>query len=208
MKHTSLFAVSAALGLAWTASHGQAADDEFDESVAVLRAVGGEGQGNEAAGQVLQRLAKGGVDTLPALLAAMDGANPFAANYIRGAVDVIVGNTLAKGGQLPMVELGEFLLKKSHDTKPRALAVDLIRRVDAESAEQLVPGFLGDPSVDLRREAVTRLIGQATGLVKSDNKPAAVFNSVDLPAPLGPMRPTTSPDPTLRFASRSAEISP
>ena len=29
--------------------------------------------------------------------------------------------------------------------------------------------------MDLRREAVTRLIGQAMGLVKSDNKPAAVL---------------------------------
>ena len=164
-----------ALSLAWTPSVGRAADDEFDKSVAALRAVGGEGQGNLAAGQAMQRLAKSRAVKLPALLSAMDGANPFAANYIRGAVDVIVGNTLAKGGQLPMVELGEFLLKKSHDTKPRALAFDLIRRVDADAAEQLVPGFLGDPSVDLRREAVTRLIGQATGLVKSDNKPAAVL---------------------------------
>ena len=164
-----------ALSLAWTPSVGRAADDEFDKSVAALRAVGGEGQGNLAAGQAMQRLAKSRAVTLPALLSAMDGANPFAANYIRGAVDVIVGNTLARGGQLPMVELGEFLLKKSHDTKPRALAFDLIRRVDADAAEQLVPGFLGDPSVDLRREAVTRLIGQATGLVKSDNKPAAVL---------------------------------
>ena len=175
MKHSLMFKVLTALSLACTLSLGRAADDEFDKSVAALRAVGGEGQGNVAAGQAMQRLAKSQAVKLPALLSAMDGANPFAANYIRGAVDVIVGNTLAKGGQLPMVELGEFLLKKSHDTKPRALAFDLIRRVDADAAEQLVPGFLGDPSVDLRREAVTRLIGQAMGLVKSDNKPAAVL---------------------------------
>ena len=174
MKHSLMFKVLTALSLAWTPSLGRAADDEFDKSVAALRAVGGEGQGNLAAGQAMQRLAKSRAVKLPALLSAMDGANPFAANYIRGAVDVIVGNTLARGGQLPMVELGEFLLKKSHDTKPRALAFDLIRRVDADAAEQLVPGFLGDPSVDLRREAVTRLIGQAMGLVKSENKPAAV----------------------------------
>ena len=175
MKHSLMFKVLTALSLACTLSLGRAADDEFDKSVAALRAVGGEGQGNVAAGQAMQRLAKSRAVKLPALLSAMDGANPFAVNYIRGAVDVIVGNTLAKGGQLPMVELGEFLLKKSHDTKPRALAFDLIRRVDADAAEQLVPGFLGDPSVDLRREAVTRLIGQAMGLVKSENKPAAVL---------------------------------
>ena len=160
------------LGLA---SLGQAANDEFDESVAVLRAVGGEGQGNEAAGRALKHLAKGGVDTLPALLAAMDGANPFAANYLRGAVEVIAGDALAKGGELPLVELGEFLLNRSHDTKPRALAFELIRRVDVKAAEQLIPGLLGDPSVDLRREAVARLLGQARSLAKTGNKPAAVL---------------------------------
>jgi hypothetical protein len=172
VKHFRSFIVLTALGLA---SLGQAAADDFDKSVSALRAVGGEGQGNAAAGQALRRLAKGGADTLPALLAGMDGANPFAVNYIRGAVEVIAGNTLAKGGTLPLIELGEFLLNKSHDTKPRALAFELIRRVDASAAEQLIPGFLGDPSVDLRREAVARLLGQAAGLAKAGNKPAAVL---------------------------------
>ena len=89
---------------------------------------------------------------------------------------MIAGNTLAKGGELPLVELGEFLLNRSHDAKPRALAFELIRRVDAEAAEQLIPGLLGDPSVDLRREAVARLLGQAEGfLANAGNKPAAVL---------------------------------
>jgi hypothetical protein len=167
-----LYAALMVLGLAWL---GQAAAGDFEKSVAALRAVGGEGWGNEAAGRALRQLTKGGADTLPALLAGMDGANPFAANYLRGAVEVIAGNTLAKGGTLPLVELGEFLLNKSHDTKPRALAFGLIRRVDASAAEQLIPGFLGDPSVDLRREAVARLLGQAAGLAKAGNKPAAVL---------------------------------
>ena len=153
---------------------GQAVD-EFDEAVAVLRSVGGEGQGNTVAGQVLQRLSNGGADTLPALLAAMDGANPFAANYLRGAVEVIAGNTIAKGAMLPVVDLGEFLLNKSHDSLPRALAFELIRRIDAEAAEQLVPGLLSDPSVDLRREAVDRLLGQADAKAKAGNKSVSVL---------------------------------
>ena len=173
MKLSFLYLVVAALGFT---PFGQAASNELDKSVAALRAVGGEGHGNTAAGRALQRLAKGGAGTLPALLAGMDGANPFAANYLRGAVEVIAGNTLAKGGELPLVELGEFLLNRSHDAKPRALAFELIRRVDAEAAEQLIPGLLGDPSVDLRREAVARLLGKAEGfLANAGNKPAAVL---------------------------------
>ncbi|MEE2947894.1 MAG: hypothetical protein VX392_06225 [Verrucomicrobiota bacterium] len=172
MKHSCFWMVLVAIGLA---PFGQAAADEFDEAVAVLRAVSGEGQGNAVAGQALQHLAKGRADTLPGLLAAMDGANSFAANYLRGAVEVIAGNALANGGMLPVVELGEFLLNKSHDARPRALAFELIRRVDPEAAGQLVPGLLGDPSVDLRREAVARLLGQAEARAKVGNKPAAVL---------------------------------
>ena len=97
MRLSRFFVVTTALGLAWSASLGQAADGDFDKSVLALRAVGGEGQGNAAAGQALQRLAKVGADMLPALLAGMDGANPFAANYLRSTIEVIAGNTLAKG---------------------------------------------------------------------------------------------------------------
>ena len=70
-----MFKVLTALSLACTLSLGRAADDEFDKSVAALRAVGGEGQGNVAAGQAMQRLAKSRAVKLPALLSAMDGAN-------------------------------------------------------------------------------------------------------------------------------------
>ena len=52
---------------------------------------------------------------------------------------------------------------------------DLIRRADANAAERLIPGMLSDPSVDLRREAVARLVGQAGDLVKKNNKPAAIL---------------------------------
>ena len=90
MKLSCLYAALIVLGLA---SLGQAAAGDFEKSVAALRAVGGEGRGNEAAGRALRQLAKGGADTLPALLAGMDGANPFAANYLRGAVEVIEPNT-------------------------------------------------------------------------------------------------------------------
>ncbi len=154
---------------------GQSANDEFAKSVATLRNVGGEGKGNIAASQAMEYLSNSGKETIPALLSAMDGANPFAANYLRGAIEVIFNKILEEGGSLPLIELGEFLLNKSHDTKPRAMAFDLIRRTDAEVANRLIPGLLGDPSVDLRREAISRLLIQASGLVKENKKPAAVL---------------------------------
>ena len=58
---------------------------------------------------------------------------------------------------------------------PRARASQLRGRGEANAPAQPTPGLLGDPSVDLRREAVARLLGQAEGLAKAGNKPAAVL---------------------------------
>ena len=156
MKHTQIICASLAIGLG-NIEFAQTADDEFIEAIETLRSVGSEGRGNAAASKALKRLSNGGKELIPALLTAMDGANSFSLNYLRGAVEVISSKTLSKGESLPLVELGEFLLNKSHDTKPRAMAFDLIRRADANAAERLIPGMLSDPSVDLRREAVARL---------------------------------------------------
>ena len=77
---------SVALGLGGI-SLGQAADGEFARAVATLRAVGGEGQGNEAAGQALHRLAKG---SLP------DDLNELFSTYIDAIpVDISTGNPIA-----------------------------------------------------------------------------------------------------------------
>lgn len=174
MKHTQILFASLAIGLG-NIEFAQTADDEFIKAIETLRSVGSEGRGNAAASKALKRLSNGGKELIPALLTAMDGANSFSSNYLRGAVEVISSKTLSKGESLPLVELGEFLLNKSHDTKPRAMAFDLIRRADANAAERLIPGMLSDPSVDLRREAVARLVGQAGDLVKKNNKPAAIL---------------------------------
>jgi len=58
VKHSFSLMASVALGLGGVLL-GQAADGEFARAVATLRVVGGEGQGNEAAGQALERLVKG-----------------------------------------------------------------------------------------------------------------------------------------------------
>tara|TARA_B100001758_G_scaffold135041_1_gene116238 strand:- start:415 stop:1479 length:1065 start_codon:yes stop_codon:yes gene_type:complete len=143
--------------------------------VSTLRNVGSEGEGNIAASQAMEYLSNRGKEAIPALLFEMNGANPFAANYLRGAVEVIFNKNLKEGGSLPLVALGEFLLNKSHDTKPRAMAFDLIKRTDPSVANRLIPGFLGDPSVDLRREAIAMLLIKASGLVKENKKSAAVL---------------------------------
>ena len=63
----------------------------LSKAIQTLRAVGPEGEGNAAAAKAWQTLTKADAKALPAILAAMDGASPLAANWLRGAVDTIAG---------------------------------------------------------------------------------------------------------------------
>lgn len=142
----------------------------ISNSIQTIRAVGKEGQGNAAAAKAWQRLAKAEASALPEILAAMDGANPLAANWLRAAVDTIA----ARGGKLPLVNLQKFLANKNHDPRARRLAFELIQRTDPKLASQLIPGMLNDPSVELRRDAVARVIDEGIRQHAAKQKPAAI----------------------------------
>lgn len=138
-------------------------------SIQTIRAVGKEGQGNAAAAKAWQFLAKADASALPEILAAMDGANPLAANWLRAAVDTIA----AREGKLPLENLQKFLADKKHDPRARRLAFELIQRTNLQLAEKLIPGMLNDPSVELRRDAVQRVIDEGAALKKANKKTEA-----------------------------------
>ena len=81
---------------------------DIAEPVRVLRAVGPEGQGNAAASAAWKKLAAGNAATLVPLLGAMDGANDYALNWLRAAVDAVAGRELAAGHPLPLPELKQL----------------------------------------------------------------------------------------------------
>lgn len=134
---------------------------DFKSDLAAIRQVGGEGKGNATAGAAWASLAKGGAQTLVPLLTAMDDANDFAANYLRSAVDAIADRELAAGRKLPQADLEKFLADTKHNPRARRLAYELIARIAPVTGEKLLPTFLNDPSVELRRDAVQRLIDAA-----------------------------------------------
>jgi type II secretory pathway pseudopilin PulG len=140
-----------------------------------LRSVGPEGQGHEAAQKAWPLVAAVPAKDLPQLLAAMDGANDYAMNWIRTAIEAVVQREMGSGGTLPVPSLEQFLAETRHNPRARRLAFDLIRRADPLAADALVPGFLNDPSNDLRREAVDRLVAEAAQKVASDK--AAALNT-------------------------------
>ena len=103
---------------------------DIAEPVRVLRAVGPEGQGNAAASVAWKKLAAGNAPRSLPLLAAMDGANDYALNWLRAAVDAVAGRELAAGHPLPLPELKQFLQQTEHNPRARRLAFELVARVE------------------------------------------------------------------------------
>lgn len=128
------------------------------ELLKTIRSVGKEAKGNAAAQAAMKELVKADASALPEVLAAFKGANPLAANWLRAAVETIADKTVKSGGKLPVAKLSTFLSDRKNDPRARFVAYEWLTKVTPKQAEKLVPGMLDDPSADLRRVAVQRLI--------------------------------------------------
>lgn len=139
----------------------------------VIRSVGPEGKGSPDAVRAWSELAGKEPAALPAILGALNGANPIAANYLRSAVDAIAERTLREGKTLPAKELEAFVLDKKNSGVGRRLAYEWLVRIDPTTPNRLLPGMLNDPGRELRRDAVAVLLDTAKALLKDDKKAAA-----------------------------------
>jgi hypothetical protein len=151
------------LAMGWLcaqASHAAPAAN-LSGAIKIIRGVGAEGQGNAEAAAAWQQLAASDAAALPAILAAMDGANELAVNWLRAAVDSIAAREQAAGRKLPVAALDKFVRDTKHHPRARYLAYELIGRVDAARASRLIDEFRDDPAPELRRETVQQLMGVA-----------------------------------------------
>ncbi|NUQ61710.1 MAG: hypothetical protein HUU20_04425 [Pirellulales bacterium] len=169
---TSISTVILIAGLASTAA--QAADSDVATRLADLRAVGPEAAGHREAAAAWQGIAAESPAALPAILAGMDGAGPLAANWIATAAQAVVERRLQKGGSFPSAELERFVLERNHSSRARRLAYEFVLRVDPKAEQRLVPQMLDDPSLELRRDAVDRIIGEAAAAAESGKSEPAV----------------------------------
>jgi hypothetical protein len=135
-----------------------------------IKSIGKEGAGNVEAAKALRELTNNGPEVLTDILAAMKGANPVAANYLRSAVETIADRTLAVGKPLPADKLEAFVRDTKHSGPARRLAYDLLVRVDRRTPERLLPGMLDDPGAELRRDAVALLLREAQQRLDSDDR--------------------------------------
>ena len=138
-----------------------AGSPEIATAVASIRAVGKEGQGNDAAAAAWKTLTAQGLPALKPTLAAFQGANVSAANYLRSAVDAIVEAEAKAGRPLPADELKTFVLDTKQDAAARRIAFELYEKLQPEAAKEILQGFINDPSLDLRRDAIARRLALA-----------------------------------------------
>ena len=144
--------------------------DDLQTALDTLNAVGPQGQGNAAATRAWRQVAQADAAQVPKILTALDTANPLTANWIRTAVDAVCQRTLQNGGNLPQDALERFVLDTAHAPKGRRLAYEWLLQVEPDAEQRIVPRFLSDPSLELRRDAVARLIAQAKAS-PDDEKP-------------------------------------
>jgi hypothetical protein len=129
--------------------------------VLALQKVEPEGKGHREATYAWAKLnEQAGVDDLPTILQGMDDAGPLAANWLRAAVDAIAERHW-QNGNLPTAGFEKFLAETQHDSRARRLAFEWIARVDPTAPDRLIPGMLDDPSLELRRDAVARVLTSA-----------------------------------------------
>jgi len=170
MKRTLLIT---ALAVSFASGAQAVSAGKLKQALATVKAVGHEGRGNVRASQAWQTIAQADADHIVTLLRAMDDASPLAANWLRGAVHAVADRELGAGKSLPLADLKKYLADTSHNPRARRFAFDLIAQADANAAKVLVPGFINDPSVELRREAVGQVIANASKAQAGGRKEAA-----------------------------------
>jgi hypothetical protein len=150
-------------------------DEDLASSLAKLKAVAPEGKGNEEAARAWREVVSRGPEALLPALAAFDGADLRAANWLRSAVDALVEGAVAKKQPLDLQSLEAFIVDAKGPAVGRALAYEWLARLDPAAPDRILPGLLDDPGRELRRHAVARELAAAEMLLKGPDKKAAVL---------------------------------
>ncbi len=145
---------------------------EIEPLLKQLKAVGREGVGNVEAAAAWKELTRIGAPALLPALSAFRDASPPAANWLRTAVDAIAERELASGRPLPAGPLEAFVKEEKHHPAARRLAYEWLAKVDKSTPERLLPAMLNDPSVELRRDAIARVLAEAEGQLAKDREAA------------------------------------
>ena len=149
---------------------------EIDELTATIRNIGPKGEGHAAAQEAWKSLATQPVSQLVSVLDGFQGANKLATNWLRGAVDAIAQAAINDSKPLPQDDLQEFVIEHANAPLARLTAYEWLLRVNPEIKESLLPHFLNDSSLELRRDAVASLLQKAKSS-DNDSQPETIIDA-------------------------------
>ncbi len=167
---TQLLAVFALL----IAASGSLRGDDWSDALQTLRTAPVDGSGNAASARAWEVVAAADASQLPDILSAIDSATPLGANWLRAAVDTIGQRQLTNQADLPRAKLESFVRDRRHSARARELAYRWLVRFDGGAKKRLLAEMASDPSVELRREAVARLMAEADHIKRSGDRSQTV----------------------------------
>lgn len=137
-----------------TLSLSAADSTEIPAAISTIQKVGREGTGNTQASKAWKILVShGGKALIPTLIAFQD-SSPAAANWLRSAVDAMVQAETLAGRPLPADTLAAFCTETKHAPAARRIAYELLEQADKPRAAKMLPEFINDSSLELRRDAI------------------------------------------------------
>ncbi len=127
---------------------------DLASSLQVINAVGKEGTGNAEAARAWAELVKAGPEALFPILNAIADDKPTSANWLRTAVTAIAEKQIAGGGKFDANKLTEYVTNTKGSAASRTISFELLRTQDPAAAKAILPKFLNDSSLELRRAAI------------------------------------------------------
>lgn len=134
----------------------------FADDFAAIRAVGENSGGAAEARAAKDAIVAGGRKNLLPVLNAFKGSSLLATNWLRSAFESIADAEIKAGRSLPKADLLAFVKDTSGSPAARRLAYEWLLKRRPELSDELIPQMLLDPSPEFRRDAVARLIDQAS----------------------------------------------
>lgn len=149
-----------------------AAADETDQLIATIQQVGQQGEGHEQATAAVRELSQADPGALQDILVALDTAGPLSANWLRGAFEAVAQRAL-ENDALPTETLEAFVLDRSHEPRARRMAYEWLLKADPSAEDRLIPEMVEDPSGEMRRDAVARLVAAANQFLEDGEEAKA-----------------------------------
>ena len=145
---------------------------EIDQLTAVINRIGTKGEGHSEARKAMAELSRIEATEVVEILQGFDSKNVLAVNWLRAAADSVLENAKRNGGAIPLAELREFLADTNNDANARRVAYEWIVQLDESLRAGILSKSLNDPSLEIRREAVTEAVGAAVKIKEAEKDQA------------------------------------